>query len=77
MQQTAYTELEAINNRCGDLPVDSNGRIDTIPMNHLMARNDGKGCVIIIQDGKNRPGVSVSKDSSGIYDKTRINRHDQ
>lgn len=59
-----YVKLEDINNRCIGL---AGPRFDTQPMKNFMDKNENKGCVLLLTDGKLNTGLSTDRVASGIY----------
>lgn len=61
-----YTQLERINNRCPpNLPKSS--MFDRLPIKTLMDANSGKGCVLLLTEGKLKNDVTRDRPSLGIY----------
>ncbi|KKK12535.1 hypothetical protein AOCH_000070 [Aspergillus ochraceoroseus] len=61
-----FTQLEKINNRCGNL--DTDVHFQHQKTSYFMGQNDGSGCVIFLLDGSNlKTGVTSSSVSDGFY----------
>jgi hypothetical protein len=61
-----YTKLEEINNRCIGLTNDP--RFDSQPMKNFMDLNNGKGCVLLLTDGKLKDDtIPKQRPEAGIY----------
>jgi hypothetical protein len=66
MAEKFYTKLEQVHNRClglasGDTTLDSRVTKD------FLDANNGKGCVLILTNGKLKEGLPVDRVASGIY----------
>lgn len=67
-----WEKMEQINNRCPNM----DGALERKLMKHLVAKNGGNGCVIIVQDGWLADDVTKSDKSRGFYDKNQFTKFD-
>ncbi|KAK3376336.1 PLC-like phosphodiesterase [Lasiosphaeria ovina] len=61
-----YTKLESINNRCTS-GLDKTTKFDRLAAQKFLDQNGGKGCVLIMTDGRLQAGVPTERPASGIF----------
>ncbi|KFZ10200.1 hypothetical protein V502_08262 [Pseudogymnoascus sp. VKM F-4520 (FW-2644)] len=60
-----YVKLEDSSNRCVGLT--NTPKFDMQPMKNFMDKNGGKGCVLLLADGRLQTGLSTDRVAFGIY----------
>ncbi|KAJ6440015.1 LysM domain-containing protein [Purpureocillium lavendulum] len=74
-----FDRLQGIDNRCLELDLPTDVTLDTLPIKNFTDANSGKGCVLLLTDGR-RASDSFPKDrvNSGIcFDPGNLNREDK
>ncbi|KAL2271975.1 hypothetical protein VTJ83DRAFT_1346 [Remersonia thermophila] len=72
-----FAKLRGVNNRCPSLDAANNATFQNYRAGYLMDQNDGRGCVLLLLNGRLPDGVTHESPADGIYALSRLALRDR